>query len=190
MKRKHFLNCEFDVCMSQNDIKQLVREFKEVMEKLRESKNKARKILLKYCITPLQLSHWPSCILTLTILHKTGHTPPKISDLVMTKQAQQMSNSPWLPCYRPWNTSGWPCLCQVLQTPNILRKPGHMSAKVRLNSGKVIRRHQYHLKISTDLADIGNQDSIRLLEIMEILLFLPIHHSHNNMHYHNYRPQN
>ena len=58
----------------------------------------------------------------------------------------------------------------------VVEKTGLVSAQVLQNHGKVIRRHQDHLRIRIDpdpnqLANIESYDSIPLPEIMEIPLF-------------------
>ena len=199
----NFSSREFEVFMSQNGIKHIkvspyhpasngqaeraVRIFKEGMEKMEKGslKTKLSRFLLKYRITPHSTTGVPPAQL---LMNRQLHTQldlvrPKISDRVMAKQTLQKSAHDYHARDREIQVDD-PVYAKDFRHPKtwisgtVVEKTGPVSAQVLLNNGKVIRRHQDHLRIRTDPdpnqpANIESQDTIPLPEIVETPLRPP-----------------
>ena len=199
----NFSSREFEVFMSQNGIKHIkvspyhpasngqaeraVRIFKEGMEKMEKGslKTKLSRFLLKYRITPHSTTGVPPAQL---LMNRQLHTQldlvrPKISDRVMAKQTLQKSAHNYHARDREIQVDD-PVYAKDFRHPKtwisgtVVEKTGPVSAQVLLNNGKVIRRHQDHLRIRTDPdpnqpANIESQDTIPLPEIVETPLRPP-----------------
>ena len=188
----NFSSGEFELFMSQNGIKHIkvspyhpasngqaeraVRVFKEGIAKMEGGslKTKLARFLLKYRITPHSTTGVPPAQL---LMNRELHTHldllhPKVSDRVLEKQTQQKSSHDYHAKHREIQVDDTVYI-KDFRSPKswmsgtVVEKTGPVSARVRLSTGEIMRRHQDHIRIRTDQdltpqVDSGSQEIVPL----------------------------
>ena len=172
----NFTSSEFEEFMKRNGIKHIkvspyhpasngqaeraVRIFKEGIEKMKEGsmRTKLSRFLLKYRITPHTTTGVPPAELLMGRHLRTqlDLIQPNLGDRVREKQSQQKAVHDYHARERIIKTGNL-VYAKDFRKPKswmpgtVVKKTGPVSAEIQLDDGLIIRRHQDHLRIRTDV---------------------------------------